>query len=430
MSDPAATVDRLLAAMQGVKGFPALESTVASVISSLGNELCEADEVVGHVVEDFALTQKVLKLANSAMYAPFSAGSGNVSSALGVLGNDALMHLVLSTAVATETEMQADSALSRTLLSSELARTVCTHRSEEVAVAALMYDLGSLLAQKYLAADCATIAKRCELGHSEDATSIEIWGLTLQQLGAEVARRWKLPASIVSVIDGTGDQDLVAIARFSSAASVLIHAGRADEADALLGALDVTGIDRAGVASLIRTRAERLTPVPPAAPTVSSAAVLDDLFAALTSDGKQTVEALAAAMFPTFGLTLQTAHCLLFMLTRSGDFAVRYGYGKGIDELRSRLRISKDYKPTAFHAAIKNNVDVSIADVSRLKSSALPESYRELLPNVNQFVILPITTSGVTGLFYCDWDADKVLSPSELAAVKKLRNLFVPLFPP
>jgi hypothetical protein len=117
------------------------------------------------------------------------------------------------------------------------------------------------------------------------------------------------------------------------------------------------------------------------------------------------------------------------MLTKSGDFAVRYGFGKGIEELRSKLRISKDYQPTAFHAAIKNNVDVSIADVSRLKVSALPDGYKELLPRVNKFVILPIAHSRVSGLFYCDWDSDADLSTSELDAVKKLRNLFLPYFP-
>jgi hypothetical protein len=162
---------------------------------------------------------------------------------------------------------------------------------------------------------------------------------------------------------------------------------------------------------------------------VSSEVVLNDLFSALATDKKQTVEALAAAMFPTFATTLQTAHCLLFMLTKSGDFAVRYGYGKGIDELRSKLRIGKDYQPTAFHAAIKNNVDVSIADVSRLKVSALPDGYAALLPNVNKFVILPIANSGVSGLLYCDWDSATMLSANELAAVKKLRSLFLPFFP-
>ena len=430
MTDRNATVERLFAAMKGSKGFPAQEKAVVSMIGSLGNEQAAASDIVQHIVQDFALTQKVLKLANSAMYAPFSDGSGSVSSALKVLGNDALLHIALSTAMVTDAELQSDESLSRAMLSSELARNLCAGRLEDVSIAALMYNLGTMLAHQYLSADAAAIAQKVASGVDETSAATEVLGLTLEQLGAEVAQHWRLPQNIVSVIDGTGDADLVAIARFSKAASTLIHAGKLEAVDQLVSDLDARGIDKSGVGSLIRHKSEQLGSRPKSAPDASNEEVLNELLAALAADKKQTVEALAAAMFPTFAKTLQTAHCLLFMLTRSGDFAVRYGYGKGIDELRSKLRIGKDYQPTAFHAAIKNNVDVSIVDVSRLKVSALPDGYKELLPHVNKFVILPIANSRVSGLVYCDWDSEMGLHASELDAVKKLRNLFLPYFSP
>ena len=105
------------------------------------------------------------------------------------------------------------------------------------------------------------------------------------------------------------------------------------------------------------------------------------------------------------------------------------GYGKGIDELKSKLRVSAEFQPTAFHAAIKNKRDISIADLSKLKDSALPEGYRALLPNINTFILLPIANSQVSGLLYCDWDSDQLLQPAEVEAMKKLRGLFLPLFP-
>jgi hypothetical protein len=108
---------------------------------------------------------------------------------------------------------------------------------------------------------------------------------------------------------------------------------------------------------------------------------------------------------------------------------VRYGSGKGIDELKSKLRISADFKPTAFHAVIKNNVDVSISELSKLKPDNLPNGYLELLPNVTKFIVLPIANSGVSGLIYCDWENDRVLSQAEMGVVKKLRDLLLPFFP-
>jgi hypothetical protein len=134
-------------------------------------------------------------------------------------------------------------------------------------------------------------------------------------------------------------------------------------------------------------------------------------------------------MLPELATSLKMAHCLLFMLTRSGEFRVRNAFGKGVDELKSKLRISAEFLPTTFHAAIKNNIDISIADVSKLREMSLPEGYRQMLPQVTKFIILPITTSRVTGLLYCDWDSDKSLKTAEMDVVKELRSLFTPIFP-
>ncbi|MEK7919867.1 HDOD domain-containing protein, partial [Burkholderia contaminans] len=47
------------------------------------------------VLSDFALTQKVLRLANSAMYMAFGGNITTVTRALMVLGMDAVGHLVV-----------------------------------------------------------------------------------------------------------------------------------------------------------------------------------------------------------------------------------------------------------------------------------------------------------------------------------------------
>jgi hypothetical protein len=142
-----------------------------------------------------------------------------------------------------------------------------------------------------------------------------------------------------------------------------------------------------------------------------------------------SVEELAGVMLPGLVDALKAAHCLLFMRTRTGELRVRSGYGKGIDELKAKFKISNEYMPTAFHAAIKNNSDVSIVDVFKLKDASLPDGYRALLPHVTKFIILPIANSQVSGLLYCDWDSERTLNPQEMEAMKKLRALFTPFFP-
>jgi HD-like signal output (HDOD) protein len=422
-------LDKLMLAMQGSKGVPATERSVASVLGALDTGDAGKREVVHHIIEDFALTQKVLKLANSAMYAPFGTGSASVSSAMDVLGSEAVLHLVLGTDLVSEEEVLQDENLSRTLLASELARNACADRAEDASIATLMYEIGRLMTSKYLAAETAAIDHRVAQGMEVQAASVAVLGMSYQELGVELAARWNLPLSVIATMDGTGDPTLVGIARFSSEASSLIHAGKFESVNTLLRNLDLPGIDKTRLGALMSRKLDEAKPFLQARQSASAEHALETLLQMLVLEKKGSVEELSNAMLPELAAHLQTAHCLLFMLTRSGDFRIRNAYGKGIDELKSRLRITAEFMPTTFHAAIKNNIDISIADVSKLKEMSLPDGYRHLLPQVTKFIILPITTSRVSGLLYCDWDSDKTLKYAEMEALKKLRSLFISVFP-
>ena len=422
-------LDKLMLAMKDSKGVQATERSVASVLVALDNGTEGKGAVANHIIEDFALTQKVLKLANSSMYAPFGKGSASVSSALEVLGSEAVLHLVLGADLVTDEELQKDENLSRTLLASELARKACAERAEDASIATLMYEIGRLMSSKYLLAESANIAKKVAAGLDAQQAVVQVLGLSYQELGVELAARWNLPQFILSSMDGTGDPTLVNIARFSSTASTLIHEGKAEAVHALLGQWELPGVDKSGLAALMARKVEEVRAHPKVRQQTSADGELSELLQLLLQDKKGSIEELASAMLPGMADALKTAHCLLFMLTRSGEQRVRNGFGKGIDELKTRLKIAAEFMPTAFHAAIKNNIDVSIADVSKLKDASLPEGYRELLPHVTKFIILPIASKRVSGLLYCDWDSDRVLNPTEMEAMKKLRDLFTPLFP-
>jgi HD-like signal output (HDOD) protein len=363
------------------------------------------------------------------MYAPFGEGSASVTSAMDVLGTEAVLHLVLGTDLVSEEEVQQDGNLSRTLLASELARNACAERAEDASIATLMYEIGRLMTSKYLSAETAVIDHRVAQGLNVEAASLEVLGMSYQELGVELAARWNLPISILSTIDGTGDPTLVGIARFSSQASSLIHEGKSDDLNNLLRNLDLPGVDKSRLGALMERKVEeaKLFKSPQKQETAEQA--LNALLQMLTLEKKASIEELSNAMLPEMAASLKTAHCLLFMLTRSGEFRVRNAFGKGVDELKSKLRISAEFLPTTFHAAIKNNIDISIADVSKLREVSLPEGYRQMLPQVTKFIILPIATNRVTGLLYCDWDSDKMLKTAEMEVVKELRSLFVPVFP-
>ncbi len=421
-----AVVDKLWQAIRDSKGVPASERAVTSVLGALDGDHEDRQAVVGHITEDFTLTHKVLKLANSSMYAPFGGGCASVSSALEVLGTEALLHLVLGADLISQEELQQNDNLSLTLLASELARNACVERAEDAAIATLVFEIGRLMTHQYLPAEATAIALRVAAGLEPQAASDAVLGLSYQALGLELAARWHLPEALRATLQGKGDHLLSGIARFSSAAAALIHEGKPDAVQVLLAQLELPGIDKSHLGKLIGHKASEALG---RGRNHCTEAALGELLQLLLEDKKTSLEALASSLLPGLAERLQTAHCLLFVRTRSGELRVRNGCGKGIDELRSRLKIAAAFKPTAFHAAIQNNIDIAIADVAKLRDANLPDGYRLLLPHVTQFVILPIATQRVSGLLYCDWDNARVLQPAEMEALKKLRNLLLPFFP-
>jgi HD-like signal output (HDOD) protein len=421
-----ATLERILDAMRDSNGVPARERTVASVLGALDSSEAGKHEVVDFIIEDFALTQKVLALANSPMYASFGARATSVTTAIKVLGANALMHIVLGAEMISEEELQTDENLSKALFASELARNACAQRAEDASIATLMYEIGRLMTGKYLPDEAAKITKQVDSGADPKAVASAVLGVTYQELGVELAARWNLPEVILSVIDGTGDPILVGIAAFSSSASSLIHEGRLDEANELLSHLDLPAREKEGLSRLISRKTEEIAQWSNSNQSVSAEQQLRDLLSELKQRPELDFDGLVKAMMPAIVQSLKAAHCLLLMMTRSGSFRVHSGDGTDIAVLKEKFRISAEFRPTPFHAAIKKNIDVSIADVGILKAMSLPEGYRELLPNVKRFVLLPIANGQVRAMMYCDWNSDGRLTKGEVKAVIALRNLLLP----
>lgn len=424
-----AILEKLFAAMQGSKGIPAMEGIVTSVLQTLNDANGSTRLLAQYISEDFALTQKVLKLANSAMYAPFAKEIDSVTAAVNVLGTDVLMHVVLSTGVATAAEISEDKALAKTLMASELARAMRPDRAETVSVAGLMFDLGHLLAARFLPQENRLIESRIAAGQEPELAAREVLGMSLQQLGAEVARRWKLPDPIVAVIEGMGEPELVEVARFSNSASGLILDGETEAVDRLMAELTLPGVDKSQLGGLIRRKlAENPAPAPQTAHPPTAVA-LEHLRKELAGRPWRAAEELAGAMFVGLARILQTTRCLLLARAATGDFHVRHGQGQGVDAVRARFKVAAEYQPTAFHAAIKNNVDISIEDVGKLRPTALPAGYATFFPGARRFVLLPLAQTQVNGMIYCDWDASAPVNEAELIELKKLRDLLLPFFP-
>ncbi|MGT2430958.1 HDOD domain-containing protein [Cupriavidus basilensis] len=76
------------------RGFPTLQFCIDNVFKTLSSDI-SVGEMAAAVLSDFSLSQKVIRLANSAMYRSFGGEVTTVSRAILVLGVDAISHLTL-----------------------------------------------------------------------------------------------------------------------------------------------------------------------------------------------------------------------------------------------------------------------------------------------------------------------------------------------
>jgi HD-like signal output (HDOD) protein len=214
MSEPKnkeALIEKLWARMSERGDFPMLSNSLRTTISAMKSDDYDFTALVQVVLSDFTLTQKVLRLANSAMYMAFGGNITTVSRALMVLGMEAVGHLVLGLKLVDHfqqsqsagQQIDAKLELNRAMLAGCIARKVTeagdVRSGEQAVVCTLMRQLGKLLCLFYLETEWQQVRERADSeGRSDDEMCMEILGVSFEELGQEAATRWGLPTVIRS----------------------------------------------------------------------------------------------------------------------------------------------------------------------------------------------------------------------------------------
>ncbi|WP_269504088.1 HDOD domain-containing protein [Burkholderia sp. IMCC1007] len=212
-----ALLDKLWARMNERGDFPLLSESLRTTMAAMKNDDLDFTALVRVVLSDFALTHKVLRLANSAMYMAFGGNITTVTRALMVLGMDTVGHLVVGLKLvdhfhhSTPRRIDAKLELNRALLSGCVARKLTEHAQlrggEEAVVCTLMRQVGKLLVVCYLDSEWDRIRRRAaELNGDEAAACVDVLGVGFEALGLEAAANWRLPDVIRAGMADDADQ--------------------------------------------------------------------------------------------------------------------------------------------------------------------------------------------------------------------------------
>ncbi len=203
------TLEFLLRRMRHKADFPALADSVAAINKMTRSEGENVNSLADTLLKDYSLTNKILRLVNSAYYR--HAGGGNISTvsrAVIVLGFDTIRNIALTVLLFDHIQNKTNvnelkEGFLRANLAGLLARKSChspllRRQGEEAYICALFHELGRLLAQFYFPEESEEIRKLGEAKKlSERAAATQVLGITYEELGIGIARNWGFPPTLV-----------------------------------------------------------------------------------------------------------------------------------------------------------------------------------------------------------------------------------------
>jgi len=200
-----AALEGLLERMRGRSDFPALTESVARIQSMTMSDNASISSVTNEILKDVALTNKLLRVVNSAHYAR-NGSVGTVSRAVSLVGFNGIRNMTLSLVLLEHMRDKTNAQfLKEEFLRALMAGTIAAELSsqqlqgEEAFIGALFQHLGRMLAQFYFTQEAATIRELVadtSRPVTEDAAAALVLGLSYEALGLGVARAWGLPDSI------------------------------------------------------------------------------------------------------------------------------------------------------------------------------------------------------------------------------------------
>jgi len=200
-----ATLEFLLRRMRHKSDFPAMSDSVIRIQSMAASETESVSSVTNEILKDVALTNKLLRLVNSAHFA-HGGNISTVSRAVNLVGFNGIRNMALSLVLLEHMQDKAHAAqlkdeFLRSLLAATLGGELCplVRESEEAFIGAMFQNLGRLLVQFYFPEEASRVRG---LMHNprqpltEATASVQVLGLSFEALGIGIARAWSLPEDI------------------------------------------------------------------------------------------------------------------------------------------------------------------------------------------------------------------------------------------
>jgi serine/threonine protein kinase len=232
-----ATVKFLMRRIRHKGDFPVFSQTISQLNKASSSDTEGLTSVSNSILKDYALTNKVLRLVNSAYYSRVGGKINTISRAVIMLGINPVRNIAAALMLFEHLQNKQQSqqlkedtvkSLFSALVANDLAATSKVANHEEAFLCALLEQLGKMLSRFYLHEETLAIDKlMMQDNYSEQRATSEVLGTSYHKLGISIAREWGFPEQIIESMkpldfdhlpdQGNNTQKLRTVSQFSNA---------------------------------------------------------------------------------------------------------------------------------------------------------------------------------------------------------------------
>ncbi len=196
--------------LQNLDSLPTLPTVVYELTELINDPMSSTNEIEKIMVNDQALTTRILRLVNSAYYA-IPGGVTTVSRAIAYLGFDTVNQLVLGSAIMDSLQCEGSEAfklgefwqhsIGVAMGADTIAKHVRLQKQTDVFTAGLVHDMGKIALAQIAPQN---LVEACNYAQSFE-TSLEeaerqVGSPMHTEIGGLLAKKWKLPSAIEACV--------------------------------------------------------------------------------------------------------------------------------------------------------------------------------------------------------------------------------------
>ena len=203
------TLEFLLRRIRHQSDFPSFSQHLMEInkkASISGGNYASASELANTILKDYSLTNKLLKLVNSAFYGQYAGEVTTVSRAVVVLGFEEVSMAASSLMLfdhltnKSQSEELKDAALSSFMsgmIAKDLSQQMDFPEMEEAFICSMLHNLGRHLVVFYFPEEHERIKNlMAQKGLDEETATRAVIGISHEDLGIGIAKSWKFPDKI------------------------------------------------------------------------------------------------------------------------------------------------------------------------------------------------------------------------------------------